>query len=365
VGSAMTTRTIYFDESGFTGYNLLDPAQPIFVVASAAIDEHRAAEILNEAFPGYQGLEYKFKNIWNGRHRTGLLRFAAHLADFEDHAFIYMIDKRFAVLTKIVDFLIEPCFTDAGYDFYDEGFCWKYTNYIHFGLTSFARPALLDTLLRSYQRFSRDPKEGHLAALAGQLKIMATSAEEDLRIFFEQMELGARLFTKYHNLATFRETNELQSTTMIAIVSHWRQRFNEDLAVVHDASSNFLRARDLWERITNNNVPEQRHRLGDGSHVAFPLRIVSTRSVDSINSRAVQFCDILAGLGARHFDPRTTGGEREFIDSLVETGLKHVSYNGIRPQPIFPDRIPPKRLAGPDVVDQMTRVILGPHNAKR
>ena len=34
-------------------------------------------------------------------------------------------------------------------------------------------------------------------------------------------------------------------------------------------------------------------------------------------------------------------------------------------QPIFPDRIPPKRLSGPDVVDQMTRIIFGPHNAER
>jgi len=55
------------------------------------------------------------------------------------------IDKRFAVLTKIVDFLIGPYITDTGYDFYDGGFCWKYCNYIYFGLTQSAprraRPA--------------------------------------------------------------------------------------------------------------------------------------------------------------------------------------------------------------------------------
>ena len=62
----MTTRTIYFDKSGFTGYNLLDPAQPIFVVASAAIDEKRAAEILSEAFPGYQGPESSLRTFGTG-----------------------------------------------------------------------------------------------------------------------------------------------------------------------------------------------------------------------------------------------------------------------------------------------------------
>ncbi|MBX9588500.1 MAG: DUF3800 domain-containing protein [Hyphomonadaceae bacterium] len=144
----MPTRTIYCDESGFTGYNLLDPAQPIFIVASAAITDERAREILTAAFPDYQGPEFKFKNIWNTNNRSGLLRFVAHLAAFENLAFIYMIDKRFAVLTKIVDFLIEPYITDAGYDFYDDGFCWKYANYIHFGLRSSRR-------LRCWMRCSR------------------------------------------------------------------------------------------------------------------------------------------------------------------------------------------------------------------
>lgn len=361
----MAVRTIYCDESGFTGYNLLDPAQPIFAIASVAIEEQRALEILADAFPGYQGPEYKLKNIWNGRHRAGLLRFAAHLAAYENLAFIYVIEKPFAVLTKMVDFLIEPYFTDAGYDFYDEGFCWKYTNYIYFGFSQFGPPELLRALLAIYQRFSRDPTEQSLAILTDQLELMARSVEQELAIFFEQMELGARLFTKFHNLATFKETNELQSTTMLAIIAHWRQRYAEDFAVVHDASSNFLRGREIWERITASNVPKQMHRLGDGSSVEFPLRVVSTTPVDSVESRAVQFCDILAGLGAKCFDPRAVAGERAFMDSVIEAGLKHISYNGVRFQPIFPDRIPPKRLTGPDIVDQMTAIIAGRHNHRR
>jgi len=103
--------------------------------------------------------------------------------------------------------------------------------------------------------------------------------------------------------------------------------------------------------------------LGTVSFVEFPLRIVSTQSVNSVDSRAIQFCDILAGLGTRHFDPRSLGSDREFMDELVEGGLNHISYNGIRPAPVFPDRIPPKRLSGPDIVDQMTRIIFGPHHS--
>jgi hypothetical protein len=119
------------------------------------------------------------------------------------------------------------------------------------------------------------------------------------------------------------------------------------LTVVHNSPSNFLRSRDLWQRITNNNVPKQQHRLGDGTFVEYPLRLMATQAVDSADSRAIQFCDVLAGIGARYFDPRTAGNDLEFMDRLVEAGLKHISYNGILPAPVFPDRIPPKRLSGP------------------
>ena len=59
----MPTRALYFDESGFTGYNLLDPQQPIFAVASVDISDAQAAEILKSSFPSYQGVEFKFTNI--------------------------------------------------------------------------------------------------------------------------------------------------------------------------------------------------------------------------------------------------------------------------------------------------------------
>jgi hypothetical protein len=358
-------RTIYCDESGFTGYNLLDPLQPVFAVASADIAEHRAAGILRDSFPRYQGAEFKFSNIWGSKNRAGLLRFAAHLQEFADVSFIYMADKRFAVLTKMVDFLIEPYITHAGYDFYDDGFCWKYSNYIHFGLTQFGPPELLEALLRHYQQFSRNPTEASLSALQTRLRFMAASSDERVRIFLEQMAFGAELFSRFHDLATFKGSDELQTTTMIAVVSHWRQNHPEDFAIVHDASSNFLRDKEMWERITNNNVPRQLHRGGDGTYVEFPLRVLSTAAMDSKDSQSIQFCDLLAGIATKHFSARTEGEDRRFMNELINAGLHHVTYNGIRPQTVFPDQIPPKRLTGPDIIDQMTEIIFGPHHESR
>lgn len=42
IAAMFRMKTIYCDESGFTGYNLLDPAQPVFAIASACIEEGEA-----------------------------------------------------------------------------------------------------------------------------------------------------------------------------------------------------------------------------------------------------------------------------------------------------------------------------------
>jgi len=193
---------------------------------------------------------------------------------------------------------------------------------------------------------------------------MAAGVEEPVQIFLEQMELGASLFKQLNNLATFKGSDELQLTSMLAVISHWRSKYKEDFAVVHDASSNFLRGKEMWGRITDNNVPPQMHRAGDGTLTEFPLKVVSTTAVNSKDSYSIQFCDVLAGLTTRHFSPRTEGEDRDFMNKVVAAGLKHLTYNGIRPSHAFPDEIPPKKKTGPDVVDRMVDIIFGPHNKK-
>lgn len=361
----MSTKTIYFDESGFTGYNLLDPLQPVFAIASSDIDDAVAETILCASFPKYRGSEYKLSNIWRSNSRLGLIEFARQIAIFNDHILIWAMDKKYVVLTKIVDFLIEPIMTRCGYDFYADGFCWKYTNYIHYGLKKFSHPDLLDRLLECWQSFSRAPTETSLRLLQTYLRIMANSVEEEVKVFLDQMAMGAEMFHEFHDLPTFGGSDELQVTSMQASVVHWRQRHTEDFHVVHDASSNFFRNRDLWERMTNKDVPKQEMPLGDGTTVEYPLRVLSTTPMDSKGSRAIQLCDIIAGLGARVLRDDLDGNDQKFLDEVLLAGFDKITYNGTRPATIFPNQIPPRRLTGPDVVDKLSAIIFGPHNAAR
>ncbi|WP_374371629.1 DUF3800 domain-containing protein [Dongia sp.] len=354
----MPSKTLYFDESGFTGSNLLDPNQPIFVISSTSIDSESSEKMLRTSFPNYQAAEFKFANIWRSGSKRRLIDLAGQLKEYEDQIFTWMIDKRFAVLTKVVDFLIEPLLTDSGYDFYADGFAWKYSNHIHVGLTYFAPPELYETLLNAYQTFSRNPTPKALQDLQSMLGIMATSVNDDVKPFFEQMHLGALLFEKFHSLDAFKGSNELHFTSMLASVAFWRQRHPEDFEIVHDASANFFRQKEVWEQVTNSDVEPYLHPLGDGTSVQFPLRVTQTTPINSENSYAIQLCDVLAGLAARHFDKSISAQDRELINAVLQSGLANLTFNGIRPadEPVEGSLIP-KRLNGPDAVDLLTRIL--------
>ncbi|MFM6854735.1 MAG: DUF3800 domain-containing protein, partial [Sphingopyxis sp.] len=102
------TTDIYFDESGYTGTDLSNPEQPFFVIASSTLGDADAKTLLEDSFPGYQGAEFKFTNIWRrDRHRRNLERFVTKLAEVEKSVFVWGIDKRFCLLTKMIDYVIE------------------------------------------------------------------------------------------------------------------------------------------------------------------------------------------------------------------------------------------------------------------
>lgn len=350
-------KKIYIDESGFTGYNYLDPLQPIFSLASNDIAPELAEEILKKSFPNYKGDEFKFSALWKSR-RKEFLKLATLLQPYGEGIHTWVIDKPFAVLVKMVDFLIEPAITAAGYNFLADGFGRKYTNYIHFGLNQFGTLGCLDELILAYQVFSRNPSKTALADFVASVKSVYQKQSLELKTILGEMLLGAQNFERYSDLDTFKSTNDLQFTAMLALVADWRKKYTEDFFIVHDASSNFLRQKETWTQVTSTEIPEQLHPLGDGTFVQFPLRVVETSSVNSKDNYSVQLSDLLAGYASRHFDLKRPADEREILDGMVTAGLFASSFNSIMPGRDFP-AFPPKKLDGPDAVDLMIKMMNG------
>lgn len=358
-------KNIYFDESGFTGYNFLDPSQPVFAIASADIDPELAKEILNSAFPRYNAPEFKFGNIVNSSNEPGIVELGKLLKPYTHQCYLYMINKKFVTLVKAVDFLMEPAITRAGYDFYKNGFCWKYANYIYIGMTAISKTNVYDEFVLAYQLFSRKPSSQAIKELKQSLKLMEKKVDLEIRIFFAEFILGCEILTDHFDLNKFKGTNDLQLTTMLAIVSYWRQNHEDDFTIIHDDSSNFLRHKETWDALTRHDVPEYLHPLGDGTFVQYPLRVIQTLPVKSQENYSVQLCDILAGFATQNFKNDLKGPDAKPIyKEAMEAGLGAIMYNSIRPGTEFP-KFPPEKLTGPDAADLLAQIIKRAEDRKK
>lgn len=360
---AMTT--IYIDESGYTGGDLYNPQQPYFTIASSLIGDDGAAEILRRCFPRYQGAEYKFVNIWKrDTHRNGLRTLAAEIPALADRLFFYVIDKRFSLIVKMFEYLVEPTFTAGGYDYYGNGYARRYMNTIHRDFLQFGSEDLYEETAKRWDAFARTPSRTTMDALREHLGRTASSSKHPISTIFAMLAEGARRFELANvDLAAFTDSSEIQLTAVLASVVHWRQRRPEDFDVVHDESSNFLRQRDVWDTILRDDCEPGPVEMGDGTRVEFPLRVRSTTAVRSHESAAVQLCDVIAGLGAKaslSFDGREND---PFMVELIALGAGELTFNGVKPHEDYADGPMPRR-TGPDMLDHMVG-LLEPHFKRR
>jgi len=346
--------SIYIDESGYTGYNYLDERQPIFVMASSDIDPTAAEEILKNSFPKYQASEYKFSNIWNSTNQKHLFDVFQNIEKLEGKLFVYVIDKYFAVLVKMVDWLIEPQITNAGYDFYKNAYNRKLVNHIHFGLTEIEQINILPKMVVDYQEFSRRPNLDNLQKLQQRLEVYRDKVSNiENRQYLHMMRFGVEQLPK-ERIDEFKSTNELHLTTMLAIISWWRKQSDKDFMVYHDESSNFNRGIDDWYAITNPHVKPFLHPLGDGSYVQYPLRVKETYSVNSQDNYSIQLSDIVAGVFSKIFSKNNKPLQVELLNKI--RSITSVSLDGVLPGTDFPENGPELK-NGSDAVDNIANLI--------
>jgi len=116
------TKTIYFDESGFTGDHLLNIDQPVFVYASVAIEPIHASYLHSEAMSRYalKGTELKGNKLV-GHHR-GQECISWLLNECKGHALISVSNKKYALAGKFFEYIFEPVLAAQNSLFYKVGF---------------------------------------------------------------------------------------------------------------------------------------------------------------------------------------------------------------------------------------------------
>ncbi|RKS05986.1 uncharacterized protein DUF3800 [Nocardiopsis sp. Huas11] len=147
---------VYVDESSNSGENLLDPNQPVFTVAGVHLPDDAASATVAEVrsrLPTTQG-EPKYGSLARaGRGREALLWAFAQLPP--DSVRVYVVHKRFMVITKLVDLLVEPLAHADGFNLYEDDQALGLANMLHACGPVFGDQAAYDRLLQAFVDWMR------------------------------------------------------------------------------------------------------------------------------------------------------------------------------------------------------------------
>src|SRR5216683_7748809 len=149
--------TIFLDECGFTGENLMNPDQPVFVLASHDLPEEVCAALKQQHFGGIRAHELKHMSLQKRpRQQQMVLALLRDLANrYPSRVKCAVIHKKYALLAKVVDHLIEPAAHHAGLDLYERGANLGLSNLMWLAVPVVGPPGFLDRLLESFERMMR------------------------------------------------------------------------------------------------------------------------------------------------------------------------------------------------------------------
>lgn len=278
------------DESGYTGFDLLNPDQCFQGATAIAISNEDASRLIREHFPDLKAHELKYKAL--SRRHTNHQRLLSLQRDILAHykCVTYVCDKRFLLLLMFLDYAVEPFYYAQGMDFYENG-----QNYAMASCLSRAGPTLLGMeefaqLLAAFQRAVKEKTPDALNALVAAARRTNwkkfPAAIGPLAAYAAPECLAA--------IATPGVNTDAALVVLVSLISRMEVEAGGPYCVEHDQSKNLLIYHNLIQRLIDHE-DEIEFRQTEITSLKFPLKLTAVSQVDSKTSPAVQLADVMIG----------------------------------------------------------------------
>jgi hypothetical protein len=278
------------DESGYTGFDLLNPDQPFQGATAIAINNDDAARLIKQHFPKLQASELKYNSLTRraSNHSRILALQRDVLAGFK--CVTYICDKRFLLLLMFLDYAVEPFYFERDLNFYEDGQNYSLASLMYtVGPTLFGRTPF-DALQIAFQRAVKEKSTESLTALV-------TAAR---KMNWQQLPEALGPLAQYaapeclRAIATPGVSTDAAFVVLQSLISRMEMMASGPYSVEHDRSKNLLAYHNLVLRYINHRE-EAEFRQSAIAQIKFPLKLKSVTQVDSKLSPAIQVADVLIG----------------------------------------------------------------------
>ncbi|MEV6190312.1 DUF3800 domain-containing protein [Streptomyces albidoflavus] len=301
---------VYVDESANSGQNLLDPHQPVFTVAGVHLPDDLAASIVDEVRGQLPRnlREPKYTSLaGSGRGRTALMNAFSRLP--EGSVRTYLVDKRFMVIAKMVDVLLEPMLHREGYNLYDRKANLALANMLHMAGPVLGNADAYDRLLHAFVDWVR--QKSTTDELYAVLAAFKTSVQEQrFAEWVEVLESCRPAADEAAEIAAEGHQDELDPavTSLYCLATTFGQTLGK-FRLVHDASKVIDRNTTLLHTVHLLPDPARPGKLMDDFMGAIEF-------ADSKDHPQLQVADWAAGATRQWAQELAVGGGDQFSRDL-------------------------------------------------
>jgi len=321
------------DESGNTHGNLLDPEQPVAVLASCALGDGLAAECLAELRGQTRtrdGDELHFRGLKSPRARKAVLDFLQHPALTPQTVKVAFAHKPFSLVAKMVDITVETMTNANDYDLYADGQALALSNLLYLCAPLGPGAPAWEHLVRTFQKLCGDPTDaGRLTALQDAVSVWAGDAEDlgSIRTFVADAAGWAREGLTQKS-GPLDDPLDPALPLFACLAWEWADQLGP-YRVRHDHSTVIDRWTDVLMHLERLPDPS------DSSRTLRPLKIVHDgldATADSVYHPGVQVADLVVG-AVRAWTKELAKGQRTDPGELFEDATRVWTARAVWPDP--------------------------------
>ncbi|ENM3882828.1 DUF3800 domain-containing protein [Vibrio cholerae] len=304
-----TVPNIYLDESGNTGSNLLDDDQPVFTLASCQLSDDDTEKLIGLVGSNAQH-ELHFKRLKRSKAgQDGIVRLIGSKLINPSAVKINLFHKRFMIVSKIVDTLIEHMLYLRGEDLYINGQNIALSNMLYCCLTVFCDDDKVDKMMSAFIIMLKNKDSESIEAFYSSVEeVQSSSTHDPFKIDIQQILDTKDIIDDALN-GIDKTTLDPSIPALFAQCIQWGKDYPRGFHLLHDDSQTLEKQADMFALFMD--WTQESVEVGyDRRKYELPLKGKSLKFVDSKAHPQIQIADILAS-GFAYWAAGIARGEKE------------------------------------------------------
>lgn len=282
-------KNLYLDESGYTGFDLLNKQQPFQGASSVLIREEDAKSLIQEYFPKLQSKELKHRSLSRRKNNWDkLLEFQKIILD-EYMGITYVCNKRYLLILMFLDSCVEPFFYDQNINFFQNGQNYSLASLLYYAAPKYWGDKNFEDLLFLFQQAEKSKSDISVSLLTEKAKtLIGRKLSENL------YPLAMRYKSCIDEIKNNKSSTDAAFIVLVSLITHIEKFLNDKYKIIHDESKNLSNYNAIIKNLISHTA-KQSFYATKLTTLNFPLKLSDVSQEKSHLSYGVQLADVLIG----------------------------------------------------------------------